>query len=272
MVTFKIEKITNPNVANYPKEDYETAYDFANKLYKEFGSFLKAVVLFGSVARHEGPKRGDIDILIIVDDISIALDAGLVEAYRVITEKILIKTSRRLHVTTLKLTSFWDYIRMGDPIGINMLRYGIALIDTGFFDPMQALLRRGRVRPTEESIWTYFARAPVTLNNSRWHLLQGVLDLYWAVIDSAHAALMTQGEIPPTPSHVADLMQEKLVGKKLLEKKYPPTMRNFYNLMKMITHREIKDITGEEFDRYYNEASDFVRRMEKFLADTKKKT
>jgi hypothetical protein len=42
-------------------------------------------------------------------------------------------------------------------------------------------------------------------------------------------------------------------------------MRNFYRLSRMILHREIKDIKGEEFDRYYNDANDFVERIKKFI-------
>jgi len=261
---FRIDKIANPNVVKYKKNDLDLAYDFAKKIYKEFGDFIKAIVLFGSTARKK-VHTGDVDILIIIDDITIKLTAEIVEAYRIITEKTIIKISKRLHVTTLKLTSFWEYMRAGDPIGINILRDGIALIDTGFFDPLQALLRQGRIRPSQESIWTYFSRAPSTLYNSKWHLLQATLDLYWAIIDSSHAALMKLGEIPPSPSHVADLLEEKMVRKKLLEKKYVNTMRNFYKLSRMILHREIKEIKGIEFDRYFKEAQEYIERIKKFI-------
>src|SRR3989338_7155710 len=186
-----------------------------------------------------------------------SLTPELVEAYRVIVQKLIARISTKLHIISLRFTTFWEYIRAGDPIGINMLRDGIALIDTGFFDPLQALLKRGRIRPTQESIWTYFIRAPNTLHNSKWHILQGTFDLYWAVIDSAHAALMKLGEIPPTPEHVSDLLQEKMVAKKLLEQKYVTTMRNFYKISKMISHREIREIKCAEFDRYFEEAADF---------------
>jgi len=145
------------------------------------------------------------------------------------------------------------------------LRDGVAIIDSGFFDPLQALLKKGRIRPTAESIWSYYVRSPNTLHNSKWHILQASIDLYWSVIDAAHAALMKLGEIPPTPDHVADMLEEKMVKKGLLEKHYVKVMRNFYKLMKMISHREIKEIKGEEYDRYFKIAEDFVRRMKKFI-------
>jgi len=81
----------------------------------------------------------------------------------------------------MTLSSFWEYVRAGDPVVINILRDGLALVDSGFFDPLQALLFRGRIRPSQEAINNYYARAPTTLNNSMWHVLQATVDLYWAV-------------------------------------------------------------------------------------------
>ena len=262
---FDIPKKEHPNLEHYYKEDIDTAYKFANEIYKELGSLVRAVVLFGSTARRTKGPGGDIDVLVIIDDLMLNMSPELVEAYRLIVQKAIVKISTRLHITTMRFTSFWEYMRNGDPIAINLLRDGVALIDSGFFDPMQALLKRGRIRPTQESIWTYYTRAPNTLHNSKWHLLQAVIDLYWAVIDAAHAALMKIGEIPPTPEHVADMLEQKLVKRKLLEHKYVTIMRNFYRLMKMVTHREIVEIKGEEFDRYYKIAEDFVHRMRKII-------
>lgn len=270
---FKIEKTVNPNLQKYKKEDIELAYKFAERVYKEFGDFLKSIVLFGSRARpggsEKGDTEGDIDILIIVDDLSILLTGEVIEAYRIILGKITTEVSERIHVTTLKFTHFWDFIKAGDPVGVNILRDGVALLDVGFFEPLQILLRRGRIRPSTEAIMNYYTRAPVTISNAKWHILQAVLDLYWAVIDSAHAALMTIGEIPPAPSHVADMLKEKLVSRKIIEPRYVSTMERFYNLSKRITHRDIKEITGKQFDALCKEAAEFVERMRIFIEKRK---
>ena len=262
---FDLPKRDHPNLEKYEKNDVDTAYQFANDLYKEMGGLIRGVIIFGSSAREKTTAKSDIDILVIIDDLTVSLSPEVIEAYRIIINKIIVKVSTRLHITTLRFTAFWEYMRNGDPIGINILRDGVALIDSGFFEPLQVLLKKGKIRPTSESIWTYYIRAPNTLHNSKWHLLQATLDLYWAVIDAAHAALMKHGEIPPTPEHVADLLEEKLVKKKLLERKYVAIMRHFYKTMKMIVHREIKEIKGEEYDRYYKAAEDFVNRMREFI-------
>ncbi len=260
----KIKKKENPNKKMYNKKDIGTAYKFASSIYKEMGSYLKAIVLFGSTAR-KTKNTGDIDVLLVLDDISIDLSPEFIQTYRIIIEKLVSEISKKLHITTLKFSTFWDYIRNGDPVAINILRDGYPIIDSGFFEPMQALLYQGRIRPSAESIWTYYARAPQTLQNARWHLLQGCLDMYWAVIDASHAALMSIGEIPPTPAHVADLVREKLVKPKLLEQKYAAIVSRFYDLSRMILHKDINKISGDEFEEYFKDAEDYIKRMKEFV-------
>ncbi|MBN1386485.1 hypothetical protein JW968_05940 [Candidatus Woesearchaeota archaeon] len=261
---FKLEKKGKPTSDLYPKEALDIAYDFSKKAYKEFGRFIRAIVLFGSTTKKHN-AGGDIDILIVIDDLSVSIKPEVVETYRIIVEKIISETSDRIHITSLRFTSFWEYVRSGDPIAINILRDGMALLDTGFFNPLQILLYQGRIRPTAESIYVYYEKAPRTLFNAKWHLLQATIDLYWAVMDAAHAVLMKHGEAPPSPSHIADLMEEKLVRSGMINEKYARTVREFYNLSKMIQHREIKDISGEEFDRYFKEADEFVQHMRELL-------
>lgn len=264
-----IPKRLNPNMENYGKEDYEIAGRFSREIHKEMGKFLKAVILFGSSARKTADKGSDIDVLVLIDDLSVVITRDVADAYRIVIQKFILQVSKRLHIVTLRLTAFWDYIRNGDPIGINILRDGISLFDTGFFDPLQLLLKKGKIRPTKESIWAYYLKAPATLNNSKWHILQGVIDLYWAVIDAAHAALMSHDAIPPTPEHVADMLDEVLVGKGLLEKKYSKIMRSFYDKAKAIMHREVQEVKGAEFDKYFEDANEFVERMKRFIPEQK---
>ena len=223
------------------------------------------VVVFGSTVRRDNTEKSDIDVLVVSNDATFVIDQPLIEVYRVIVDQVLLKTSTKLHVTSMTFTSFWEFARAGDPVVVNILRDGVALYDKGFFDPLQRLLKHGRIRPSEESIWKYFGRAPKTLTNARWHLLQATLDLYWAVIDAAHAALMRQNVVPPTPDHVSEELNRTFVKKRMLEKKYVDTMTKFYSLSKKITHREIQQISGEEFERYYKEADSFIKRMKKLI-------
>ena len=99
---FKTTKKVNPNLEKYHKHDLDLAYSFTAKMHKEFGTFLKAVVLFGSTSR--GKEGNDVDILVVVDDTSLVIDQDVTEAYRLITEKIVANVSKRIHVTTIKFS------------------------------------------------------------------------------------------------------------------------------------------------------------------------
>ena len=262
---FKIERKENENLHKYPTDDLKLAQKFSEHLEQELGKFLLGVIVFGSSVRREHTDKSDIDVLVITDDATFVINEAMVETYKIIVENLMAKISMKLHITSMTFTSFWEQVRVSDPVIVNILRDGVALIDTGFFEPLQMLLKQGRMRPSEESVWRYYGRAPKTLVNSRWHLLQATLDLYWAVIDSAHAALMRKNEIPPTPEHVADLLERVYVKAKLLDSKYVDTMRKFYKLSKIITHREIQEIKGAEFEKYYLEADEFVKVMRKLI-------
>jgi predicted nucleotidyltransferase len=263
---FKVEKREAPKKeSKYSKEEIDIAFHFAKSIYKEFDRFLKAIVLFGSSVKETHEDASDIDVLLIVDDVSYYMTPEVVETYRIITERLILRISKKLHVTTIKFTTFWEYVRVGDPIGINILRDGVALIDTGFFTPLQMLLYQGRIRPTKEAVLSYQSRVPQTLYNSKWHIMQGTLDLYWASIDAAHAALMKAGEMPPQPSRVADLLDEKLVKARLIDRRCPGIMRNLYDTSKRILHREIKDMKGSEYDRLQKEADFLCEDLRKYI-------
>lgn len=233
--------------------DRDIATRFAKSIDEELGVFLHAAVLFGSCATGIAGKESDIDILIVIDDVQHIVDDEVTERYRATVFKHQKRISKRLHINTLKLTNLWEYCREGDPVIINMLRDGLPLIDKGFFKPAQLLLSQGRIRPTREAVWTYYARTSTTIRNSRQHVLSACVDLYWAAIDASHAALMSVGVMPPSPEHVPDLLERELVKKGMLDARYPSMMRELYTLQKAITHREIKEISGQQYDAYLKE-------------------
>ena len=209
---FKVKKRPNTLESKYPKLDRDIARKFSKLIYRELGDFISAVVLFGSAAKGTSKKKSDVDILIVIDDVHIDLSREIVETYRILIQKAVVQVNQeRLHVQTIRLTAFWEYVRSGDPVAINILRDGIALIDRGFFDPLQILLLNGRIRPSQEAVQTYVNMAYASLNRSRSNVDTAIVDLYWACIDSAHAALMSRGEIPVSPSKVSEMLNDRLV-------------------------------------------------------------
>jgi len=255
----------------YPQNEFETAKTFSSRVYKEFGEFIRAIVLFGGTRTRQKEAPGDIDILIVLDDVRIQFNEEIVQTYRIILQKVIADTDpKRLHVQSMKFSSFWEYVRAGDPVATNILRYGVALVDTGFFDPLQMLLDQGRIRPTPESIATYFALAPANLEKAEGHMLAATVDLYWSVINSAHAALMHHGEVPPSPDHVAAMLQQTLIKEKKISKESLKTMQEMYALFKGITSRSKKTVTGKEYDAYRVKADRFVKEMDTYIRKEKK--
>ncbi len=255
----------SPKKGVYTDDDMLLATAFTKKIKKDLNQLVKSVVLFGSLARSkEKGTNYDVDVLLVIDDVRLVLTDELLKTYKLIVDKHVADTSTRLHVITLKLSTLWEYARVGDPIVINVLRDGFPLIDFGFFEPMQALLFRGQIRPTPESIAAYSNRVPMTLSNAQFHVCQAIVDLYWAVVDSSHAALMSEGFIPPSPRHVSDLLLQ-LVKKGKLAKKYADTAQEFYVMMKKITHREVNEISGKQYDEYLKRAKEFIHEMKKFV-------
>jgi uncharacterized protein (UPF0332 family) len=174
------------------------------------------------------------------------------------------KYKKELHINTVTLTAFWKELKEGDPVAINVLRYGTPLVDHGgFFNPLKILLRRGKIRPTAEAIYIAMQRAPMHLSRSKYAILGAVEGLYWAMVDGAHAALMAAGHTPPSPEHVYDMLL-KVFGKKL-NKKYVNNFKEMYSVAHSITHGNIKGLRGKELDDLRENAEDFVSEMKKLV-------
>ena len=270
-MNFEIKTRKRHFTYHYHDVDYKLAEDLSSKLKKELGELLKAVVFFGSAARGKATPGSDLDILLILNDIKFVFSDEVIASVRVIIENTALTVSEKFHITTMQLGQFWDYVRQGDPIIVNMLRDGVSIYDEGFFEPAQVLLETGKIRPTKEAVWSYYQRAPRTLKEADKKMLSLIVDMYWAVIDSAHAALMHIDILPPAPQHVAELLDENFVTTGLLEKKYLNILRKFYMLAKEIGHEKMLEVDGKKIDTYMLEAHDFVKRMRFILHQDAKK-
>ncbi len=247
------------------KADSAIANRFAKAIYKEMGDFIAGLIVFGSSARRE-TSTNDIDILIIIDDVGMRMSKEIVQTYRIILAKTVAKISpEKLHIQTMTWTSFWEYVRAGDPVAINILRDGIPLIDQGFIAPLKVLLYNGRIRPSAESVWTYYSLAPASIQRAKSRMDMAIVDLYWAMIDSAHAALMSIGEIPPSPSYIADMIHKKLVEPGYVDEEYFHIAKKLYTISKKIIRKEVAGYTGKQYDEYQKLAEKFTKEMKKII-------
>ena len=251
-------------------EEYNIAYDFAVKIYRRFNEVIKSVVLFGSTAKNEMRRGSDIDIIIIVDDCTILWDQTLIAWYRTELGKIIAaqKYGDRIHINTVTLSVFWDEVRNGEPLIINVIRYGQTLIDFGgFFEPLKVLLAKGRIRPSVEATYNSLRRAPLHIAKARLNVLGAIENLYWAVVDSSHAALMAAKQAPPSPEHIPEFLEDTFVRSRRLDKKYVEYYKEIYSLYHNINHGNIKLIAGKEVDDYIDKVIDFEKVLRNITVD-----
>lgn len=273
-------KKKDSKVEDLPKETIEAtptlqivaerdiALDFATKVYSTFDQMVKSVVLFGSSAKKISTPESDIDMIIIIDDVAIVWDETLIAHYRESIAELIKENPYRksLHINTVKLSTWWADLMRGDPVIINILRYGDTLIDRGgFFNPLKVLLKEGKIKSTPESIYTLLQRSPNHLFRAREAMLGAVDGFYWSAVDAAHAALISAGIMPPSPEHIPEIMDEHFVKKKLLNKKYVNYYYGLHNLAKEIVHGKIKTVSGKELERLQSESEDFLREMARLV-------
>jgi predicted nucleotidyltransferase len=250
------------------KSEWDIAMDFSAKVFQKFDRLVKATVLFGSVARHNDIAGSDIDIIIILDDATVKFDEELIVWYREELGKIIQENpyKKDLHINTIKLTTWWHDLLRGDPVVINILRYGEALIDTGgFFNPLKILLQDGKINITPEAIYTILNRVPSHIIRSKISEMSSIEGTYWAMIESSQALLMAIKVMPPSPEHIPLLMKEHFVDKGLIKIKLVTDLRDIYDLHRRITHGEMRDIDGKLVDEWQNKAEDYFKVVLKLI-------
>jgi len=194
----------------------------------------------------------------------------LIAWYREELEKLIQSNpyKQSLHINTVKLSTWWEDLMRGDPIILNILRYGEAMIDTGgFFTPLKFLLLQGKIKSTPEAVYNCLQRAPMHIARSKAAELGTIEGLYWAMVDSAHAALIAKKVSPPSPEHIPMELKINFVDTNQLKVKYIQWMRDLTVLHKKISHREVKGLKGVEIDDWQAKTEEFLSVMAQLVKD-----
>jgi predicted nucleotidyltransferase len=251
-------------------EEKEIALDFATKVYAKFDKMIKSIVLFGSQAKKNSKSNSDIDLIIILDDAAILWDQELITWYREELGKLVSSNpyKKEVHITSVRLTTWWQDMIKGDPIVYNMIRYGEPILDFGgFFTPLKILLQQGKIKPTPEAIYTCLQRAPMHFLRSKENEMNSVEGLYWAMIESANAALMAAKQLPHSPENIPLRLKETFSDRKLLSEKYVIWLREIYLLHKKISRKEITYLKGVVIDEWQERTEQFINEMTRLVKD-----
>jgi predicted nucleotidyltransferase/uncharacterized protein (UPF0332 family) len=238
--------------------------DFSVKVYKKFDKLIKSVVLFGSAVKKTPVAGSDIDLILILDDVSVKWDQELIAWYRTELGKIVKQNPYKIsiHINTIKLSTWWSDLLKGDPVVINIIRDGKALIDFGgFFEPLQYLLVEGKIKPSPEAIYSLLQRAPMHITRSRYAELSSIEGLFWSMVDSAQAALIAANVMPSSPEHLPVDLKQTFVDEGKLKMKYVQWYNDLLMLHKKIVHGHITDLKGVEIDDWQEKAQEFLKTM-----------
>ncbi len=250
--------------ANLRLERVAMVYDFAAEMARKFGTFIKAVVVFGSFARKEESEKSDVDVLVIIDDSFAPLDKALYAAFQAEVNKI----SQRypdLHINVVAISSFWDSVRRGDPLAIQVLREGIPVYDLGFFAPLKRLLLAGKIRPTKEAITAAVTRAFANLNTYNASLLSALNALYWAAVEAAHAAVMAYGKVPGSPWEVPELLRATVAKDGGISEEDIGIYLKVFELYKKMSRGELNTVAPQTLEELHKAVVEFVTKLDLWI-------
>ena len=121
-------------------QDYETLEKFRNKVLNRIGGRIYSIIVFGSVARGTATKDSDIDVLVIGENRE---DWDTVSR---IAYEMDFENGFRTFITTAFLTpdEFEHRLKAGDPFIYNVLKEGVVLYDSGFYERIRKSLLEAR--------------------------------------------------------------------------------------------------------------------------------
>ena len=246
---------------------------------KKFEKYIISYVAAGSLFR--GEKSNDIDVYIVVDDTDVKrmsrtelrdkLGAIIRGMGAQAAEMTGIK--KQFHIQTYILTDFWDSVKDAHPVIFTLLRDGVPLYDRGVFMPWKLLLKMGKIRPSQEAIEMQMDIGERLVERTRFKLLSIVgEDLYYALLNTAQAALMLYGIAPPTPKETIELLDKIFVKQeKILEKKYVDMLERIRAYYKDIEHKKVTEVSGKEIDDLLKDAEEYLKRIKKLFMQIQKK-
>ncbi len=247
---------------------------------KKFEKYIVCYVLAGSLVQGKASKDSDIDVFLVIDDtdvkkmtrielkdklraiiIGMGLEAGELTGIK-----------NKLNIQVYILTDFWDNIKEANPIIFTFLRDGIPFYDRGIFMPWKQLLKMGKVKPSQEAIDIFMQSGDQLVKAVEFKLKSiGMEDTFYAILTPSQAALMLYGVPPPTPKETPELMREIFVKKeKLLEEEYIKILEKNIQVRKEIEHNTKKELTGKEVDELLENATKYLKRIQKLFKQIEK--
>ncbi|OYT42661.1 MAG: hypothetical protein B6U78_00585 [Candidatus Aenigmarchaeota archaeon ex4484_224] len=243
------------------KELYSKVVKFTSEIRKRFGDLVKSVLIFGSFVRGDIKPTSDVDVWVILDDTATKSSEDLEKI--VARLHLIAREIGDLHVQTTGLTEFWDWIKKGSPELVSFLRYGLVIYDTGFVKPIQRMLEKGLLPPSEETISLKAKVAETRLKKIKGEIASMIFDLRYAVLDIVQAVIMHFYK-EQTDAKGSIKFLEKMVEEGKIEKEYLDLFKEIDKIWKDIDHK-IKEASVDDLKRAYEIANKIVDKFKELI-------
>jgi uncharacterized protein (UPF0332 family) len=253
------------NIDEVGKDIYSKAGTVSEKVREKYKDLVCSVLLKQPAGEH-------LDVVFLADDLNNIITDNKVTEIKMAASDIGFSAKIDVGCDVMLASVFWDQFLSRDVAILDLLRDSFIIHDNGFLRPVQELLVTGKIRPSKESVNVYFVKAERSMKTANTHVSKAIIDLYWAVIDAAHAAVMVAGITPPSPKDLAETVRKELVVRNLVHKRCAEIVDRLYNAAKQIMHRKQFDFSGKEFDSYLADADFFIKEISEFIKEhTKEK-
>jgi len=243
---------------------------------KELENYVVCYVLAGSLVKGRATESSDVDTFVVIDDTDVTrmtageLRARLRAMIWGLSEQAAIAAGvkNKLNTQVYILSEMWDAIRSANAVIFTFLRDGIPLYDKGLFQPWKRLLRQGKIIPTPEAVETYIKSGKQILNSTKNKLKEiASEDFFWACVTPSQGVLMLIGIPPPDPKETPQKLREHFVKTGLLEDKWPTVLEKILQIRKDIEHGKIKDVTAKQVEEAFNDAEEYLKRLDQLAKD-----
>ncbi|MFC1741632.1 hypothetical protein ACFL3V_03800 [Nanoarchaeota archaeon] len=257
-----LKRKESPNIGNLDEQRYRQVDLLSKKLAKDYGKLI-----FSTLVNRPSSGTDVTKVLFIIDDLSNLVTNQKLNEIKMSASESAYEGKLSIESDAILASDFWDRFQRREEATLKLLRDYLVVHDNGFIYPLQDMLVTGKLRPTKESMRVYYVKAEQSMKDADKHVSRAVLDLYWAVIDAGHAAIMVAGITPPSPRELAQLIKTELVARNLLHKRCSQIVERFYDIAKAIMHKERFGISGKEFDSYLADADFFIKEVSVFVKE-----